>query len=230
MVARPDARLTIDNRGQPVNNEPFWAQVYLLLRTGSGAEALELVEKAGYALTQRDRPFVTLFRKWYTSPDQRWVPNETHKRPRLTPRLLAPRRLMKDDRDQLMSLWNKHVRNSLETGDPFRYALYKLVGRIEVERKNVRGVTATLEDWMWFQLNMVKETAGAESQGQGADGAASRGYTLKDLGDKVVELGPDYFLSAGTQNNPLVYFQNLVFTGQFEEVSVTGVDAIPVAY
>jgi hypothetical protein len=39
--------------------------------------------------------------------------------------------------------------------DPFRLALYKLMGKLEPGRRSVPLVTSTTEDWLWFQLAMV---------------------------------------------------------------------------
>ena len=39
--------------------------------------------------------------------------------------------------------------------DPFKLALYKLMGKLDPSKRNVPLVTATTEDWLWFQLAMV---------------------------------------------------------------------------
>jgi nuclear pore complex protein Nup93 len=39
--------------------------------------------------------------------------------------------------------------------DPFKLALYKLMGKLDPSKRNVPLVTATTEDWLWFQLVMV---------------------------------------------------------------------------
>lgn len=41
------------------------------------------------------------------------------------------------------------------TADPFKLALYKLMGKIDPARRSVHNVTVTTEDWLWFQLCMV---------------------------------------------------------------------------
>ena len=41
------------------------------------------------------------------------------------------------------------------TADPFKLALYKLMGKIDPARRSVQNVTVTTEDWLWFQLAMV---------------------------------------------------------------------------
>jgi nuclear pore complex protein Nup93 len=42
------------------------------------------------------------------------------------------------------------------TADPFKLALYKLIGKIDPQRRSVPQVTVTTEDWLWFQLAMVR--------------------------------------------------------------------------
>jgi nuclear pore complex protein Nup93 len=41
------------------------------------------------------------------------------------------------------------------TVDPFKLALYKLMGKLDPSKRNVPLVTATTEDWLWFQLAMA---------------------------------------------------------------------------
>ena len=43
------------------------------------------------------------------------------------------------------------------TADPFKLALYKIMGKLEPSWRSVPGVTTTTEDWLWFQLAMVDE-------------------------------------------------------------------------
>jgi len=42
------------------------------------------------------------------------------------------------------------------TTDPFKLALYKLMGKIDPSKRTVPDVTVTTEDWLWFQLAMVR--------------------------------------------------------------------------
>lgn len=50
--------------------------------------------------------------------------------------------------------YNAHMLHSA-TADPFKLALYKLLGKIDPARRSVAQVTVTTEDWLWFQLSMV---------------------------------------------------------------------------
>lgn len=63
-------------------------------------------------------------------------------------------RLSKPHRDHLQSVYNAHMLHSA-SADPFKLALYKLMGRLEPSRRTVPQVTTTTEDWLWFQLAMV---------------------------------------------------------------------------
>ena len=41
------------------------------------------------------------------------------------------------------------------TADPFKLALYKLMGKLDPLRRSVPQVTTTTKDWLWFQLGIV---------------------------------------------------------------------------
>lgn len=62
--------------------------------------------------------------------------------------------LPKLHRDTLHSVYNAHMLHS-STTDPFKLALYKIMGKIDPVRRSVAQVTVTTEDWLWFQLSMV---------------------------------------------------------------------------
>lgn len=62
--------------------------------------------------------------------------------------------LPKPNRDHLQAVYNAHMLHS-STADPFKLALYKLMGKLEPSRRSVAQVTSTTEDWLWFQLAMV---------------------------------------------------------------------------
>ena len=64
-------------------------------------------------------------------------------------------RLPKLHRDHLQSTYNGHMLHS-STTDPFKLALYKLMGKIDPSKRTVPDVTVTTEDWLWFQLAMVR--------------------------------------------------------------------------
>jgi hypothetical protein len=62
--------------------------------------------------------------------------------------------LPKPHRDHVQAIYNAHMLHSTSV-DPFKLALYKLMGKLDPSKRNVPLVTATTEDWLWFQLAMA---------------------------------------------------------------------------
>lgn len=113
--------------------QPLWARLFYLIRTGHAQEALEEATRLQQAIEHRESSFLSHLRAWVESAD---------------------RRLPKPHRDQLHAAYNAHMLHSA-TADPFKLALYKLLGKIDPARRSVAQVTVTTEDWLWFQLSMV---------------------------------------------------------------------------
>ena len=175
---------------QIANNTPVWARIYYLLRSGHAKEALAFATENEAALQKLEKSFVPYFKAWLDSPDRR------------LPKLL---------RDRFLSEYNQRIRYLTDTSDPYKHALYKLIGRVEINRRNVPGVTQTTEDWLWFQLSLVRET---EGQGE----APHEKYGLRDLAAVLLKFGEAHFDPKGTR--PLLYFQVLLLSGQFERVGL----------
>jgi len=85
------------------------------------------------------------------------------------------------------------------TVDPFKLALYKLMGKIEPNRRSVPQVTTTTEDWLWFQLAMVDE----EENGG-----------LRALAEVLLGYGERHFDGQGGKRG--VWASVLLMVGQFE--------------
>lgn len=148
------------------------------------------------------------FKAWLDSPDRRFViivlpssllalTSNSHSLPKLL-------------RDRFLSEYNQRIRYLTDTSDPYKHALYKLIGRVELSRRNVPGVTQTTEDWLWFQLSLVREN-------EGPGEAPHERYGLRDLARVLVKFGEGHFDPKG--NRPVLYFQVLLLSGQFERVS-----------
>lgn len=82
--------------------------------------------------------------------------------PHTLPIVIQLSRLPKLHRDHLQSTYNGHMLHS-STTDPFKLALYKLMGKIDPSKRTVPDVTVTTEDWLWFQLAMVRVFPGVFS-------------------------------------------------------------------
>ncbi|EKM60434.1 uncharacterized protein PHACADRAFT_246372 [Phanerochaete carnosa HHB-10118-sp] len=124
-----------EDRIEIVAGQPVWAKLFYMVRTGHLREALDEAVKYQVQIDHREPTFLSHFRTWVESTD---------------------RRLPKPHRDQLHSIYNAHMLHS-STTDPFKLALYKLMGKIDPGRRSVAQVTVTIEDWLWFQLSMVDE-------------------------------------------------------------------------
>ncbi|KAL0950483.1 hypothetical protein HGRIS_007295 [Hohenbuehelia grisea] len=170
-----------EDRIELVAGQPLWARLFYLVRTGYTREALEEATKYQQAIEHREASFLTHFRTWIESPE---------------------RRLPKPNRDHLQSVYNAHMLHS-STADPFKLALYKLMGRLDASRRNVPHVTTTTEDWLWFQLAMVDED---ENGG------------LRALADVLLGYGEHHFDGPANQPNARrgVWASVLLMCGQFE--------------
>ncbi|GAA5897343.1 linker nucleoporin NIC96 [Sporobolomyces salmoneus] len=172
------------------NNTPVWARIYYLLRSGHSKEALDFALENERSIEGLEKSFVAYFKAWLDSPDRR------------LPKLL---------RDRFLSEYNQRIRYTSSSSDPYKQALYKLLGRVELNRRNVAGVTQTTEDWLWFQLSLIREE---ESEGgQGGEGGFEK-YGLRELANVLKKFGESHFDPKG--NRPLLYFQVLLISGQFE--------------
>ncbi|TIC03273.1 NIC-domain-containing protein [Wallemia mellicola] len=177
-----------DPKIEIISGQPIWAMLFTLLRTGHAQEALELATESEEALGKTEREFVPYFKAWLDSPDQR---------------------LPKQLRDRFMSTYNTRIRFAAESGsiDPYKHALYKLVGRAELSRRNLPSVTNTTEDWLWLQLSLVRESSPGED-------TPSESFGLRELAGLLLKFGEKHFDPKG--NNPIKYFTVLLLCGQFE--------------
>jgi nuclear pore complex protein Nup93 len=92
-------------------------------------------------------------------------------------------------------------------GDPFKLAVYKVIGRCDLGKKSIVEVIQATEDYMWLQLMLVREEIDS-------DESAYERYTLRDLQDVIVTFGPEHFNAK--KNSPFPYFQLLLLSGHFE--------------
>ncbi|KAL1745889.1 Nup93/Nic96-domain-containing protein [Schizophyllum fasciatum] len=176
---------------------PLWAILYTLVRTGRAEAALEVALEAEHAIEAREAGFVARFRAWLQAPD---------------------RQLSRMEREELQNVYNAHMLHAKST-DPFKLALYKLMGKLEPTRRSAPMVTTTAEDWLWFQLAMVDE----ETEGG-----------LRGLAETLLGYGARHF--EGPNGRPELWAQVLLVCGQFERAVAallghpeTEVDAVHIA-
>ncbi|KIJ45082.1 hypothetical protein M422DRAFT_46895 [Sphaerobolus stellatus SS14] len=172
-----------DERLELLSGRPLWAQLFFLVRSGQADDAIELATKNRAALDNRQRDFCAQFQKWARSDDGGII-------------------------DTGRNTFRTHLEHS-PTVDPFKAALFKLMGRVEPHKRNVPYVTSTTEDWLWFQLAMINETSiSGETNG------------LKELVDVLLGYGERHFEGApgqkGTTSRHGTWAKVLLICGQFE--------------
>ncbi|KAI0305787.1 nucleoporin-interacting protein NIC96 [Multifurca ochricompacta] len=174
------------DRIELVAAQPLWAKLFYLVRTGHVSEALDEALAHRQAIEHREDSFVAHFRIWVESPD---------------------RRLPKPHRDHVQAIYNAHMLHSTSV-DPFKLALYKLMGKLDSTKRTVPLVTVTAEDWLWFQLAMVDE-----DENTGLRGLAE---VLLNYGERHFEGVPG---SKGTRTS--LWAAVLLSCGEFERAVAT---------
>ncbi|KAH3677242.1 hypothetical protein WICMUC_001823 [Wickerhamomyces mucosus] len=166
-----------------VNGIPIWALIFYLLRSGCEEEALNLVLEHQTVFKKVEQSFVPYFKAYVNSKDKR-----------------LPEHLV----NKIQNEFNNHIKKSVD-GDPYRYAVYKILGRCQLSRRNISNIALTSEDWLWMHLMLVKDDSQVEF-----DPIHER-YTLKDFQQMILSYGEEKFT-----NN---YLQVLLLSGLFEEAS-----------
>ncbi|KAK9450497.1 Nup93/Nic96-domain-containing protein [Limtongia smithiae] len=191
---------------QVVNNLPIWALIYYLLRSGHMEEAVAFTTQYEGFFQKIERSFPMYLKAYANSGDERKLPRE------LTERLHTE--------------FNNHIRMfNTKTDDPYKYALYKLLGRCDLARKTFPDVLLVAEDWMWAQLMLVQEPSSVLST-EIFGTPSSEQYTLEDLRTKLVQLGARHFNPRGS--SPMLYVQMLLLSGQYERAMHTLYQTQPV--
>ncbi|PWN36577.1 NIC-domain-containing protein [Meira miltonrushii] len=179
---------------------PVWATIFYLLSTGNEKEALEFVIKNEDAIRSLDS--TTGGAGGFSSYFQAWLGNADHI-------------LSKPIRDRFVTEYNSRFRGTFggDTIDGFKLTLFKLIGRIDINKNFPSVVSKDTETWLWVQLNLVRETTVEEASSEFGDALRDR-LTLEDLGSRVVKLGERHF--DPKNNRPIHYFTILLLSGQFE--------------
>ncbi|KAJ3168334.1 hypothetical protein HDU88_001774 [Geranomyces variabilis] len=171
---------------QLVNGEPFWGHVFTLVRCGLLEDANSYIEKNASALQPSSPEFPAYFRAWMQDPAHR-LPTEL--------------------RNRLIKEWNSKIRDRSgnQEVDPFKMALYKIIGRCDMTNKGIkdRSVISSTEDYVWLQLMLTQEQV-LETD------ATQEQYTLRDVASQLQRFGPAHF------SNPMVWIQVLFLSGEFE--------------
>ena len=156
---------------------------------GMRKDALKYIQKHSEALeTSKDANFLAYYRAWDQSQDGH---------------------LPKALRDSLLGEWNARIRDylvnskSAPKGDAFKYALYKILGRCELNVKTIRNadVVGTTDDYLWVHNMLISEDSSI---------SALERFTLRDFSLLMQKFGKAHFKKTDT------WFMVLLLCGEFE--------------
>ncbi|CAG58994.1 uncharacterized protein GVI51_F02013 [Nakaseomyces glabratus] len=175
------------------NEDPLWMIAFYLLRSGHISECIEYLNSMKTFLKKIEQPIITYLKAK--------AANENGQ-------------LTGDFLNKIQMEYNQHIKSSID-GDPYRNALYRIVGRCDLSRKNFSSITFSIEDWLWLHLCLVtNEPKKLEKSTQ---------YCLSDLQNLIVSYGSNKFANS--------YLKILVLTGLYENAAdfafaLSSIDAI----
>jgi len=178
---------------QQINGEYVWAIVFYLLRAGFVTEAAQYVNSNQAHFRAIDRTFSGYINSYASSEE---------------------RRLKRQMQDRCMSEYNQRIRNAPEGSiDPFRMACYKIIGRCDLSNRSLDGLQTDVNDWIWLQFNLARETDRSLE-------LAGESYGLAELQASIREIGLKHFpktAAEDTNGSFGMFFYLQILAGMFEQ-------------
>ncbi|KAG0648177.1 Nuclear pore NIC96 [Hyphodiscus hymeniophilus] len=172
-----------------LNDDYVWPLVFFLLRSGHVKEAAEYVSDNNFAFRNIDRNFTSYITSYAASDD---------------------RTLNRDMQNRINNEYNQRSRVAPENSvDPYKMACYKVIGRCDIQNRNLDGMNIDMEDFMWLQFILARET-------QSSQALASEAFTLTSVQTTIKELGSRFF-AKNQDTDFATYFWLLIMGGLFEE-------------
>lgn len=176
---------------QILEDDHCWVLIFYLLRCGFVKEAAEYVTKKQSSFRAIDRNFITYITGYASSTD---------------------RRLSRSVQDRINAEYSQRSRIAPEHSiDPYRMACYKVIGRCELNKRNIDSVGQGVEDWIWLQFNLAREVNRVEE-------VAGEVFALEEVQQTIKEIGQRHF-SKGAEGagGYGIYFFLQILGGMFEE-------------
>ena len=166
-----------------------WVIVFYLLRAGLLKDAADYVREKKNFFQNNDRNFQPAISHYATDPDRRLSP----------------------DLQQKISHVHAQRTRIATTNDPYRTACYKIIGRCEMSRRNLEPIRESMDDWVWLQFNLARESNRAEENAGEIFGLEELRSTIRDIGQRHF-MNDDGEASGGYG----VYFYLATLAGMFE--------------
>ncbi len=174
---------------QTLENDYCWALIFFCLRSGLVHEAAEYVNGKATAFKALDRHFMSYITMYASSPD---------------------RRLSRSSQDRINAEFQQRNRIAPENSlDPYRMACYKIVGRCELSKRFIDDISQGMEDWMWLQFSLARESSRVEE-------VAGDVFGLDELRDDIRKIGLRFF-SKGQEDGYGTFFFLQILGGMFEQ-------------
>lgn len=173
-----------------VNGVPLWAVLFYLLRAGCYEECIVLVKKYSDSFEKLEKSFPFYLRA-YCESDRHELNAEIGGR--------------------IRNEFNKYMKNSNKDIDPFRYGVYKLLGKCDLAKKSLPNIPLSIEDWLWVNLSLIKEDI---NNGEYNDDSIGENYRLIELQKLVLEYGSEGF---DISNRNPMYLSALLLVGLYAD-------------
>ncbi|TID20349.1 hypothetical protein CANINC_003642 [Pichia inconspicua] len=174
-----------------VNGVPLWAVLFYLLRAGCYEECVVFVRKNSDSFQKLEKSF-PFYLKMYCE-------NERHE-------------LSGDIGGRIRNEFNKYMKNSTKNIDPFRYGVYKLIGKCDLAKKSLPDIPLSIEDWLWVNLSLIKEES--DNVDEFNEENVGDSYRLVELQKLVLEYGSEGF---DISNKNPMYLSALLLVGLYAD-------------
>ncbi|OAG39976.1 hypothetical protein AYO21_05849 [Fonsecaea monophora] len=168
-----------------------WVLIFYLLRCGFVKEAAEYVNNDP-AFQSVERRFVSYLTAYANNPDRRlgrklqdMIDNEYQNRTKVGPK---------------------------NTVDPYRIACYKVIGRCDLSSRHLDAVGQGVEDWLWLQFSLARETEMYEE-------ISGEIFGLEQICETVTEIGQKHFQKNQVEGSSGygTFFLMQILAGMFEQ-------------
>jgi nuclear pore complex protein Nup93 len=95
--------------------------------------------------------------------------------------------------------------------DPYRMVCYKVIGRCDILKRSLDGITNDMMDWIWLQFSLAREYSRVEEYAQEAFGLEELRQSIKDIGERYFGPGSE------VANAPTTLFFMQILAGMFEK-------------
>lgn len=164
-----------------INEVPIWAVLFYCIRGGFKTEALNFLKKYQDTFNKIEKFFTNYLHEF----------------------ILMDGKLSSNNWGKINNEFNQYFKMNSKNLDPFKIAIYKIIGKLDLSKKSVENLDFTIEDWVWFQLSLINEDSNLE--------ILSERFSLIDLQKNVISFGKEESTS-GFKTNPF-YLQTLALVG-----------------